>query len=76
MIHELGHHVWRYIDPDTSLFTQLCRNSDGTPNGRCTRRDFVSDYAYNEDSVAQLSQPAEDYAEHFQQWVIKRRERP
>jgi hypothetical protein len=76
VIHELGHHVWRYIDPNTELFTQLCRNSDGTPNGRCTRRDFVSDYAYDAQSVPQISQPAEDYAEHFQQWVIKRRDRP
>ena len=76
VIHELGHHMRWYKDKTPEKFTLLCRNSDGTPNGRCARRDFVSDYAYDAESVPQISQPAEDYAEHFQQWVIKRRSRP
>lgn len=68
VIHELGHHVWWYKDSDPELFTKLCRLNDGVRNDRCVDRDFVSDYA-------KLA-PEEDYAEHFQQWVIKRRSRP
>lgn len=67
VIHELGHHTRRYKDQDTTDFTTLCRNSDGSRNDRCVARDFVSDYAQ--------TAPEEDYAEHFQQWVIRRRDR-
>lgn len=66
-MHEFGHHVRRYKDPTPELFTNICR-TDGKRNDRCVDRDFVSEYAQ--------TAPEEDYAEHFQQWVIKRRSRP
>ncbi len=68
VIHELWHHVWWYKDSTPERFTQLCRSADDTRTDRCTERDFVSEYA-------QIA-PEEDYAEHFQQWVIQRRSRP
>ena len=68
VIHELGHHVWWYKDPEVTRFTQICRSDDKRMNGRCTPRDFVSEYAQ--------TSAEEDYAEHFQQRFINRRERP
>lgn len=67
-MHELGHHVWWYKDPSPEQFTNLCWKDEQTRNDRCVERDFVSAYAQ--------TAPQEDYAEHFQQWVIKRRARP
>jgi hypothetical protein len=65
-IHELWHHVWWYKDPDTSRFTDICWLTTWKTNGECVSYDFVSEYAQKS--------PEEDYAEHFQQRFIKKRQ--
>lgn len=68
VIHELGHHMRWYKDKNPEKFALLCRDKNDKRTDRCTNRDFVTEYA-------QIA-PEEDYAEHFQQWVIRRRSRP
>ena len=68
VIHELGHHMRWYKDKNPKKFALLCRDKNDKRTDRCTNRDFVTEYA-------QIA-PEEDYAEHFQQWVIRRRSRP
>lgn len=55
--HELGHHVYYFVDPDTKSFEKICRLSDTKQNGKCAQQDFASEYA------AVLG--TEDYAETF-----------
>jgi hypothetical protein len=58
-IHELGHYLYYFKDPSTTLFDNLCRSSKRT----CDSEDFVSTYAEKNKE--------EDYAESFAHWYIQ-----
>jgi hypothetical protein len=55
--HELWHHIYYFRDANTQAFEELCWDWEITRNTRCTKNDFVSDYAQ--------TMASEDYAESF-----------
>lgn len=55
--HELGHHVYYFLDPHVDRFEVICRKNEREQHGACDDMDFVSSYAQ--------TLASEDYAETF-----------
>jgi hypothetical protein len=62
--HELWHHFYYFHDRlERDTYADICRASSAQINNECKRSDFVSEYAYWNNS-------SEDYAEHFMHWFL------
>jgi predicted SprT family Zn-dependent metalloprotease len=59
-IHELGHYLYYFKDPNPKRFDSLCRGK----GKQCESEDFVSSYAEKNKE--------EDYAESFAHWYLQR----